>query len=227
MNNRNKICRRTALAAALSMSFAGAVMAQSTSGNIFGQATPGDTITVSSAATGVTRDAAVDSSGRYRVTNLPLGTYTVTLKKDGAVVGTRENVALAPNAGTPVNFAAESTQLSAVTVMANALPAIDVSSVNSSTVITAADLQRLPVTRSAESIALLAPGTAAGQQLLRQRRCIRWFQRSPRTPTTSMATTPASRTRTSAASSCPTARSTSRKPSPAATAPSTVAPMAA
>ena len=162
MKNRNLIWRQTALAAALSMSLAGVAMAQSTTGSIFGQAAPGDTVTVSSTATGITRDVQVDSSGRYRVTNLPVGSYTVTLKKDGSVVGTRENVALAPGAGSAVNFEAETTNLSAVTVTGNALPAIDVSSVNSSTVITAADLQKLPVTRNAESIALLAPNTAPG-----------------------------------------------------------------
>jgi hypothetical protein len=144
------------------MSLAGVAMAQSTTGSIFGQAEPGDTVTVTSASTGLSRDVAVDSSGRYRVTNLPVGSYTVTLKKDGSVVSTRENVALAPGAGSAVNFQAETTNLSAVTVTGNALPAIDVSSVNSSTVITAADLQKLPVTRNAESIALLAPGTAPG-----------------------------------------------------------------
>jgi hypothetical protein len=162
MKTRNQLWRQTALAAALSMSFASVVMAQATTGSIFGQAEAGDTVTVSSRNTGVTRDASVDSSGRYRVTNLPVGSYTVTLKKNGTVVGTRENVALTPGAGSTVNFASETTQLSAVTVMANALPSIDVSNVNSSTVITSADLQRLPVARNAEAIALLAPGTVKG-----------------------------------------------------------------
>jgi hypothetical protein len=86
----------------------------------------------------------------------------VTLKKDGTVVSTRNDVTISPGSGSAVNFATETTNLSAVTVTGNALPAIDVSSVNSSTVITAADLQKLPVTRNAESIALLAPGTVQG-----------------------------------------------------------------
>lgn len=162
MKNRNLIWRQTALAAALSMGLAGVAMAQSTTGSIFGQAEPGDTVTVTSASTGLSRDVAVDSSGRYRVSNLPVGAYSVTLKKDGTAVGTHNDVTISPGSGTAVNFAAETTNLSAVTVTGNALPAIDVSSVNSSTVITAADLQKLPVTRNAESIALLAPGTVQG-----------------------------------------------------------------
>ncbi|OZB60047.1 MAG: Oar protein [Lysobacterales bacterium 14-68-21] len=157
--------RRNALVIALAMGLVGAAgvaNAQSTTGSIFGQAAPGDTVSVTSAATGLSRDVTVDSSGRYRVSSLPVGTYTVTLKKDGSVVDTRNGVSIAPNAGSAVNFDTSATNLSAVTVTGNALPAIDVSSVNSSTVITAADLQKLPVSRNAESIALLAPNTAPG-----------------------------------------------------------------
>ncbi|WP_354548405.1 TonB-dependent receptor [Rhodanobacter soli] len=137
-------------------------MAQSTTGSIFGQApaAAGETVSASNAS-GLTREVAVDSSGRFQISNVPVGVYTVTLKKDGAVVDSRK-VSLAPGAGTAVTFSAETTSLSAVTVSANALPAIDVSSVSSSTVITAADLRKLPISRNAESIALLAPGTVKG-----------------------------------------------------------------
>ncbi len=140
-------------------------MAQSTTGSIFGQApaAAGETVVVTNNA-GLTREVAVDNAGRFQVSNIPIGSYKVSLKKDGAVVETR-SVALAPNAGTSVTFGAaalSTTTLGTVTVSANSLPAIDVSSVNSSTVITAADLRKLPVVRNAESIALLAPGTVSG-----------------------------------------------------------------
>jgi len=166
MSSHNKIhnprWRHTALAVALSMSLGGVAMAQSTTGSIFGQApaAAGETVSATNAS-GLTREVAVDSSGRFQISNVPVGTYTVSLKKDGAVVDSRK-VSLAPGAGTSVTFSAETTSLSAVTVSANALPAIDVSSVSSSTVITAADLRKLPVQRNAESIALLAPGTVKG-----------------------------------------------------------------
>lgn len=170
MSRSNKIhnpnWRHTALAVALSMSLGGVAMAQSTSGSIFGQApvAAGETVTASNSS-GVSREVAVDSAGRFSLNNLPVGTYTVTLKKGGTVVGTREKVAISPGGGTSVTFEAASqnvTQLGTLSVTASALPSIDVSSVNSSTVITAADLRKLPVTRNAESIALLAPGTVKG-----------------------------------------------------------------
>ncbi|WP_236585323.1 TonB-dependent receptor [Dyella sp. EPa41] len=161
--NRAVLLRRSTLAAALTMSLAGVAFAQSTTGTIFGQAEAGETVTVSG-TTGVTRSATVDQSGRYRISNLPLGTYSVTLQKDGATVDSRKDVAITVNAGTEVSFAsaANAQALSSVTVTANALPAIDVSSVDSRTVITSQDLERLPLGRSAEAIALLAPGVVQG-----------------------------------------------------------------
>ena len=147
MSNHNKnrypVWRHTALALALSVSLGGVAMAQSTSGSIFGQApaAAGETV-VATNTTGQTREVAVDSQGRYQISSVPVGVYTVSLKKDGAIIDSRKNVAVSPGAGATVSFAAAApagtTSLGAVTVQANALPTIDVSSVNSSTVITAA-----------------------------------------------------------------------------------------
>ncbi|MFK2878807.1 TonB-dependent receptor [Rhodanobacter hydrolyticus] len=163
--------RPTALAIAVGLSFSGATLAQSTVGSVFGQApvASGETVVVSNTS-GFTREVPVDSTGRYRVDNLPVGTYTVTLKQNGKTVSARDNTYVSTGAAAGVDFAsaaggssnANPTQLSSITVSASALPAIDVTSVNSSTVITAADLQRLPVAHSAEAIALLAPNTASG-----------------------------------------------------------------
>jgi hypothetical protein len=157
--------RRTALALALGASLGGVAMAQSTTGSIFGQApaATGETVVVSNKS-GINREVVVDSAGTFQVRNVPVGTYTVSLKKDGAVVDSR-TVTLSPGSGVAVAFSAapvNTTTLSTVTVSATAIPPIDVTSVNSSTVITAAELKKLPVVRNAESIALLAPGTVSG-----------------------------------------------------------------
>ncbi len=164
--------RRTALAVALGLSFTGIALAQSTVGSVFGQAPAGsgETVVVTNAG-GFSREVPVDSTGRYRVDHLPVGTYTITLKQNGKVVSSRDNTFVSSGGAAGVDFtssagaAASSSnakELSSVTVTANALPAIDVTSVNSSTVITSADLQRLPVAHSAEAIALLAPNTTPG-----------------------------------------------------------------
>ncbi|QDE39518.1 TonB-dependent receptor [Luteibacter pinisoli] len=172
MNSRNirtaQLLRRSALAFALASSLGGAgtVMAQSTTGSIFGEAAPGSTIQVSG-STGVNREVAVGQDGRYRIGNLPLGSYTVNVVQNGSVVDSRKNVGLTVGAGSEVSFtgaaqAASAQSLESVTVTANSLPPIDVSAVDSRTVVTSEQLARLPLGRNAESIALLAPGAVTG-----------------------------------------------------------------
>lgn len=161
--------RRTALALAVAagVTLASPLFAQSSTGSIFGTApvAAGETVLIQSDG-GLNREVPVDANGRYSATSLPLGTYKVSLKKDGAIVDSRSGVALVVGAGTQVTFAASTADsaksLTAITVMANALPAIDVSQVDSRTVITADQLAKLPLQRSAEAIATLAPGVNQG-----------------------------------------------------------------
>ncbi|WP_426700016.1 TonB-dependent receptor [Rhodanobacter sp. Col0626] len=168
---RTALWRPTALAVALSLGLGGVAMAQSNaSGVIFGNAgnAAGATVHLENTNTGQIRDIGVESSGRYRATSLPVGTYTVTLRRDGQVVGTRENVQVRLGSGTDVSFDAatagegNATTLEGVTVAGTALPAIDVSSVDSRTVLTAEQLAKLPLARDVTSAALLAPGTVQG-----------------------------------------------------------------
>lgn len=165
-----QVSRRNILSAALLIGIAssGAAWGQSTSGAIFGKvpAAPGETVTVQSDS-GVTRQVNVDSSGRYSVNSLPLGTYTVTLQRDGKTVATKSNVTVVVNSGVEASFAngtesANAQTLATVSVSASALPPIDVSQVDSRSVVTAEQLSHLPLARTSEAIALLAPGVVAG-----------------------------------------------------------------
>jgi hypothetical protein len=171
MNSRNiagKLrLRRTALTLGLAVGLgaSGMAFAQSNAtGTIFGQATPGATVLVSNPATGFAREIPVDSNGRYRVTALPVGSYTVTLQQDGQAVSTRENVGVRVGGGTEASFAsgADAQELGAIQVVASALPSIDVSSVDTRTVLTAEQLSKVPVARNITAAALLAPGTVHG-----------------------------------------------------------------
>ncbi|MET4677933.1 MULTISPECIES: TonB-dependent receptor [unclassified Luteibacter] len=156
---------RTALALALGLAVCPAAFAQSTTGGVFGQApaTPGQSVVITS-DTGLSREVPVDERGRYSAGQLPLGTYTVTLKANGQAVDTRQNVVLKVGAGTEVSFAAAAgtataaQDMSGVSVSASALAKIDVSTIDSRTVVTSEQLARLPLGRNAEAIALLAPG---------------------------------------------------------------------
>ncbi len=163
--------RRTALALAIAtgVSLSGQVLAQSTTGSVFGTApvSAGETVRIVSSGTGLTREVSVGSDGRYGANQLPVGDYTVSLMQGGKVVSSRDHVQVSVSGGTAVPFSAadasvNAQNLSTVTVSANRLPPIDVSSTRQTQVITAEQLKSLPLAHSAEAIALLSPGVNAG-----------------------------------------------------------------
>ncbi len=159
--------QHTALSLALGLCFSAVVHAQSTTGSIYGSAPAESGLTLEvKSDSGLVRTVSVDASGRYNIGSLPVGTYTVTLRRDGQVIGTRENILLRVNTGTDVSFAgsasSDATNLETVEVTGSSAPKIDVTSVDSRTVFTSQDLQRLPIGRTAEAIALLSPGAVAG-----------------------------------------------------------------
>jgi len=153
--------RTLAAAVAASLALANAPsFAQSTTGSIFGQvpAAAGESVQIRS-STGISRTVPVDSRGRYVAPELPLGVYAVSLLKDGNVIDSRDNVNLRVGTGTEVSFTeVAAKKLGTVSVTASSVPPIDVTSTDSRTVITSRELAQLPLLRSAEAIALLAPG---------------------------------------------------------------------
>ena len=167
--NRKKY-HRTALCIALGMCFSTAVFAQSnTSGAIFGQAAGGSTVQVINPSTGFSRSVTVGNDGAYRFSALPTGTYTVTLQGADGASAVREGVNVNVGTGTSVNFtsslpAAAPRPLDArrrSSAPASVNP-IDVSSVESTTILTAEQIAKIPVPRDTTSVALLAPGTVRG-----------------------------------------------------------------
>ena len=162
---KRKTIQRAALSAALSLCIAGGAYAQSTTGSIHGtvpSASTGTTTVQITNNSGFNRTVTADANGRYNFNALPVGNYKVTVQRDGQVVGTRE-VTVIVGAGTDASFgSSEAATLETVNVTATAAAAIDLTAVDTRTVFTAEQLQRLPINRSAEAIALLAPGAVAG-----------------------------------------------------------------
>src|SRR5690242_19772642 len=167
-SRRNNLFQRKALAIAIgsaALGLAGAAWAQATNGTIYGTVpvAPGETIQITGGA-GYNRTITVGPSGKYSIT-LPVGTYTVSLLQDGRVVQSRTGVTPAAAGAVAVDFAAAAagaTTLGAVNVTANRIPAIDVTTTNQVTTITSKQLQQLPLGRTAEDIAILAPGVGMG-----------------------------------------------------------------
>ncbi len=153
--------KRSALTVALGVCFAGGVSAQSSVGSIFGETASGGKVTILNTDTGVTREITAGSDGKFTFPQLAPGRYTVT-----AAEGSRD-VQVRVGTGTNVSFATPTgggaTNLGAVTVVgAAAFNPIDVSSVESTTVFTAEQIDELPVARDVTNVALLAPGTVRG-----------------------------------------------------------------
>ncbi|PZP63377.1 MAG: hypothetical protein DI597_04970 [Pseudoxanthomonas spadix] len=168
VNRTKKAMQRTALSVALGMCFSTVAFAQSnTQGAIFGQATAGSTVQIVNPSTGFSRSTTVGADGTYRFSALSPGSYNVTLQGDGgAAIASREGVYVSIGGGTPVNFTTSggsAATLDTVTVRGTAIASqIDVSSVESTSVFTAEQLAKIPVSRDTTSVALLAPGTVRG-----------------------------------------------------------------
>ena len=160
-NQIAKGLKRSALTVALGLCFVGGVQAQTnTAGAVVGHAASGDTITISNPATGFSRTITVGADGNYRFSQLPTGQYTVT-RNGGAPRNVTVNVGTASNIDF-VTAGAEPGSLDTVTVVGSAVNPIDVSSVESTTILTAEQINKIPVSRDTTSVALLAPGTVRG-----------------------------------------------------------------
>ena len=152
--------KRSALTVALGLTFVGGVQAQTnTAGAVTGRAAAGDTITISNASTGFSRTITVGSDGGYRFSQLPTGQYQIS--RNGT---TPRNVTVNVGSAANVDFASgDATTLDTVTVVGSgAVNPIDVSSVESTTILTAEQINKIPVARDTTSVALLAPGTVRG-----------------------------------------------------------------
>lgn len=74
--------RRSVLAIGLTvgLALAGIAAAQSPTAGLMGEANVGDVALVENVDTGFRREVKVDKSGRYKLRNLPTGTFRVTVK---------------------------------------------------------------------------------------------------------------------------------------------------
>ncbi|MEG3050742.1 MAG: Oar protein, partial [Thermomonas sp.] len=162
-NQTSQRQRRKALVLALAMFVAGGASAQTnTAGAVAGRAASGDTITITNPATGLSRTVSVGADGSYRFAQLPTGEYQIM--RNGGQART-VNVSIGGTAGIDFVSRDGATTLDTVTVVGSgAINPIDVSSVESSTILTKEVIDQLPVDRNYTAVALLAPGTVKGDQ---------------------------------------------------------------
>lgn len=152
------------------------VLAQSNSvgylyGNVSGvdgSAVNNCNVTVVNDDVGSQRNVDVNDDGSFRVASLSVGRYTVNANCEGYNAASLEhlnvNVGTGTNASMTVQVAGsgDSETLDSMTVIGGRISAIDISSVESSTIFTEETYDRLPVARNLTAVALLAPGTTSG-----------------------------------------------------------------
>jgi len=124
----------------------------------------GAAVTVKSQATGVTQNSTTDGNGSFRAPLIPTGAYTVTISKDGFQPS--NNAGLAVRAGGESNYSftlAATGEVSEVVITATARPELDFSQTTTGLAVDVEQLVKsVPVVRSAQGLALLAPGAIQG-----------------------------------------------------------------
>lgn len=166
MIQRNQF-KRSVLALAIAVATSSVVHAQSTTtGTIYGSAeAAGATIVIENVNTGLVRRISVGENGRYSASALPPGEYKVSLERDGKVVAVREKVAVQIGGGNEISFGAgkDASALETIVVSGDGsnFSPIDISQTDTRVVLTAEDLQKIPVARDITSVALMTPGVVA------------------------------------------------------------------
>ena len=116
------------------MLIAGLSYGQAISGNIVGTvvdssgaAVPSATVTATHTDTGVKTSATATSSGEYRLSNLPVGTYTVTATSSGFTPVTLGNVVVSLNQTITANLTLKVGEVTTVVEVQEAGATIDTS----------------------------------------------------------------------------------------------------
>lgn len=135
-------------------------------GEVTGASGPvsGATVTVTSLDTGATRSMSTSESGDFRFSRLATGTYEVRVSAPGMGSQVQE-VEVNVGQGSPANFALQSGgNVEEIVVTGGLIAPVDTTSAETTTVITAVDLGRLPVPRDINAVALMAPGAVYGDR---------------------------------------------------------------
>lgn len=122
-----------------------------------GQPLPGVTVTLRSPALQGVRTAVTTANGHWVVPNLPPGGYTVEVKLDGFETVTRGGVRLGTAQRQDVDVAMSLTAVSASVLVTAGTEQVSMTS-QGSTTLTSSVIDQLPVSRTIESVVLLAPG---------------------------------------------------------------------
>jgi hypothetical protein len=148
---------------------AGSAFAQGTTGQLSGTVTddqggalPGATVTVTNAATGLTRSVTTDGTGSFSLPGLPVGTYDVKADLSGFNARAGKAVVNVSSTTTADFKMAVAGKTEEITITAEA-PLIDVKDTGVGEIISAAQIENLPLNgRQFGNLAALVPGVSLG-----------------------------------------------------------------
>lgn len=133
-------------------------------GQVFASSGPVADVTVTAwhVDTARTRTAVSGSDGRYRFSGLAVGTYAVT----GVLGGSQTSTIIAEvhvGEGTVVDLRVESARaVEEVIVTRESIPLVDTTRSETTRIVTAGDLERLPIPRDPNAVVMMAPGAVYG-----------------------------------------------------------------
>jgi carboxypeptidase family protein len=104
------------------------------------------------------RAATTDASGQYRITNLPVGTYTVTFTLEGFSKQQRDDVVLTTGFTAPVNATMAIGARSETVTVVGATPIVDVQNARQVATFAGEAIRALPTARNLRSLLTLTPG---------------------------------------------------------------------
>jgi hypothetical protein len=104
------------------------------------------------------RSATTDETGRYQITNLPVGTYAVSFTLEGFTKQQRDNVVLTTGFTAPINAVMAVGQRTETVTVTAETPTIDVQNARQVATLAGEDIRDLPTTRNIRSILTLTPG---------------------------------------------------------------------
>jgi hypothetical protein len=107
------------------------------------------------------RSATTDGNGQYRITNLPVGIYSVSFTLDGFTRQQRDNIGLTTGFTAPVNATMTVGQLQETVTVTGESPTVDVQNARQVSTFEGEAIRDLPTTRNIRSILTLTPGLTA------------------------------------------------------------------
>ena len=121
-------------------------------------------VTIKHEAKGIVKETTTGANGTFSLKGLPIGKYTVTIVKNGFYQVQEQHIEITVGNALTFDVAldAENSDVERIAVNGARISRVDTSSTTTSQVISIKELNQLPVELDSTAIALLTPGSVAG-----------------------------------------------------------------